>query len=187
MGRTVPRRRPGQGGCVAARGRRPGMNRSPVSRQAVATRNCGESGNSNRHHAPVAKTIGLSASPAPPLTLLPPPAVGAILLAEGYASLAAGWHLVSMPPETLEEGLEACAEIAAQLAGRSGSGRVDQDDPFCRRRRWRQTRLGGPAGCCRLRGIAAVWERSRSRAPSQAAASGIDSAELRTQCTPSHC
>ena len=44
LGRTVPRRRPGQGGCVAARGRRRGMNRSPVSRQAVVTHNCGERG-----------------------------------------------------------------------------------------------------------------------------------------------
>ena len=54
---------------------------------------------------------------APPLAPLPPAAVRAILLAEGYAGLAADWHLESMPPETLEEGLEARAEIAAQLAG----------------------------------------------------------------------
>ena len=184
MGRTVPRRRPGQGGCVAARGRRPGMNRSRVSRQAVATRNCGESGNSNRRQAPVLKTVGLSASPVTPAD---PAAVGAILLAEGDASLTGDWHLEWMPPETLEEGLEACAAIAAKVAGRPGSGRGDQDAPFRRRRPWRQARPGGPAGCRRLRGIAAVWERGRSRAPSQAAASGIDSAELRAQCTPSHC
>ena len=114
------------------------MNRSPVSRQAVATRNCGESGNSNRRQAPVAKTVGLSASPAPPLTPLPPATVGAILLAEGYASLAAAWHLESMPPETLEEGLKACAALAAKVAGRPGSGRGDQDGQFRRRRPWRQ-------------------------------------------------
>ena len=122
-----------------------------------------------------------------PLTPLPPSAVGAILRAGGYASVAADWHLEWMLPERLEEGLEARAEIAAQLAGRPGSGRVDQDDPFRKRRRWRQTRPGGPAGCRRLRGIAAAWECGRHRAPSQAAASGIDSAESRTQCTRSHC
>ena len=78
-----------------------------------------------------------------PLTPLPPAAVGPILLAEGYASVAADWHMEWMLPERLEEGLEARAEIAAQLAGRPGSGRGDQDDPFRRRRRWRQTRPGG--------------------------------------------
>ena len=62
-----------------------------------------------------------------PLTPLPPSAVWPILLAEGYASLAADWHLEWMPPATLEEGLEARTEIATQLAGRPGPGRIDQD------------------------------------------------------------
>ena len=34
------------------------------------------------------------------------------MMAEGYARLAADWHLEWMPPETLEEGLEARTEIA---------------------------------------------------------------------------
>ena len=38
---------------------------------------------------------------------MPTAAVGATLLAEGYASLAADWHVEWMLPETLEEGLEA--------------------------------------------------------------------------------
>ncbi len=42
-----------------------------------------------------------------PLTPLPPAAVGPILLAEGYASVAADWHMEWMLPERLEEGLEA--------------------------------------------------------------------------------
>ena len=67
--------------------------------------------------------------PAPPL---PPAAVGATLLAECYASLAADWHVEWMLPETLAEGLEARAEIGAQLAGGPGSGRVDQGHSFRR-------------------------------------------------------
>ena len=38
-----------------------------------------------------------------PLTPLPPSAVGPILLAEGYASVAADWHMEWMLPERLEE------------------------------------------------------------------------------------
>ena len=63
---------------------------------------------------------------------LSPAVVGAILLAEGYASLAADWHVEWMLPETLAEGLEARAEIGAQLAGGPGSGRVDQGHSFRR-------------------------------------------------------
>ena len=62
-----------------------------------------------------------------PLTPLPPSAVGPILLAEGHASVAADWHMEWMLPERLEEGQEARAEIAAQLAGRPGSGRVEAE------------------------------------------------------------
>ena len=95
---------------------------------------------------------------------LSPAVVGAILLAEGYASLAADWHVEWMLPETLEEGLEARAEIAAQLAGRPGSGRVDQDHPFRRRRPWRQTRPGGPSWLAPTswhRGSVGVWQAPR--------------------------
>ena len=61
--------------------------------------------------------------PAPPLTPLPPAAVAAILLAEGYVSLAADWHLEWMSPETLEEGVEPREDLAR---GRSAGLIVNQ-------------------------------------------------------------
>ena len=77
-----------------------------------------------------------------PLTPLPPAAVGPILLAEGYASVAADWHLEWMLPESSrrawKRALRSPPSWLDDLDLTSRSGR-----PIPQRRRWRQTRPGG--------------------------------------------
>ena len=66
------------------------MNGSPVSRQAVVTHNCGERGKASLSFSVRREDGRFVRPPATPLALLPPVALGAILLAEGDANLAAG-------------------------------------------------------------------------------------------------